>query len=120
MRARSGLLGPALLTVLSATGLIVPSKADSPLAYLDNHTNQYTQELIDLVNIPSISSLPGVIETSFLSMDRDTLRTKSARFTLINQIPCSEHHEDILSAARWLESRLKTAGLEVRLPCASP
>ena len=29
------------------------------LAFLEAHISQYTQELIDLVKIPSISSLPG-------------------------------------------------------------
>ncbi|DBA76494.1 TPA: hypothetical protein ACH3X2_008556 [Trebouxia sp. C0005] len=60
---------------------VLSSGANAPLDYLDKHTSQYTKELIDLVNIPSISSLP-------------------------------EHHTDILSAAKWLQGRLKTAGLE--------
>ncbi len=38
---------------------VLSSSANAPLDYLDKHTTQYTKELIDLVNIPSISSLPG-------------------------------------------------------------
>ena len=38
---------------------VLSSSANAPLDYLDKHTSQYTKELIDLVNIPSISSLPG-------------------------------------------------------------
>ncbi len=38
---------------------VLSSSADAPLDYLNKHTSQYTKELIDLVNIPSISSLPG-------------------------------------------------------------
>ena len=38
-------------------------------AFLDAHASQYTQELIDLVQIPSISSLPGMsIRMSMLNM----------------------------------------------------
>ena len=37
-----------------------PMFADADaLAFLEAHTSQYTQELIDLVKLPSISSLPG-------------------------------------------------------------
>ena len=32
--------------------------AEDPLGYLDKHASDYNTELIDLVNIPSISSLP--------------------------------------------------------------
>lgn len=38
---------------------VLSAGANAPLDYLDKHTSQYTKELIDLVNIPSISSLPG-------------------------------------------------------------
>ena len=48
----------ALLTVFSLLSAL-ECRANVSLTYLDQHTSQYTQELIDLVNIPSISSLPG-------------------------------------------------------------
>lgn len=81
MRAASASLGLAVLVAVCSLSCFLPSNADSALGYLDKHTSQYTQELIDLVNIPSISSLP-------------------------------EHRQDMLSAAEWLQSRLKTAGLK--------
>ena len=56
--------------------------SDDALSYLHKHVSDYNTELIDLVNIPSISSLP-------------------------------EHKEDMLSAATWLQMRLKQAGLQV-------
>lgn len=56
--------------------------SEDALHYLDKHVSDYNTELIDLVNIPSISSLP-------------------------------EHRDDMLSAATWLQMRLKQAGLEV-------
>ena len=59
MRAASASLGLAVLVAVCSLSCLLPSNADSALGYLDKHTSQYTQELIDLVNIPSISSLPG-------------------------------------------------------------
>ena len=55
--------------------------SEDALHYLDKHVSDYNTELIELVNIPSISSLP-------------------------------EHRDDMLSAATWLQMRLKQAGLE--------
>lgn len=47
----------ALVTLCAAIHLEF-ADADA-LDYLSGHASQYTQELIDLVKIPSISSLPG-------------------------------------------------------------
>lgn len=49
----------ALLVAIYSAACPLLAKADPALSHLDLHANQYTQELIDLVNIPSISSLPG-------------------------------------------------------------
>ena len=49
----------ALLVAVCAASYPLSGHADPALSHLDQHANQYTQELIDLVNIPSISSLPG-------------------------------------------------------------
>lgn len=71
----------AILVFMHLASCPLLGHADPALSHLDLHANQYTQELIDLVNIPSISSLP-------------------------------EHANDMLAAATWLETRLRTAGLE--------
>ncbi len=47
------------LVTICLSSNVLSSSANAPLDYLDKHTTQYTKELIDLVNIPSISSLPG-------------------------------------------------------------
>ncbi len=47
------------LVIICLCSNVLSSSANAPLDYLDKHTSQYTKELIDLVNIPSISSLPG-------------------------------------------------------------
>ena len=39
-------------------------QVDVALAHLEDHASQYTQELIDLVKIPAISSLPGTLTNS--------------------------------------------------------
>ena len=48
-----------LLVTICLCSHVLSSSANAPLDYLDKHTTQYAKELIDLVNIPSISSLPG-------------------------------------------------------------
>ena len=51
----------ALLVILAWISLSpVTGSSETALNYLDKHTSHYNQELIDLINIPSVSSLPGV------------------------------------------------------------
>lgn len=93
-----------------------PMVADAEaLAFLEAHTSQYTQELIDLVKIPSISSLPGTLRRM-----PATCKCASVSWLRCGRYDDSkpsfgyaEHKDDMLAAAQWLETRLKIAGLEV-------
>lgn len=58
MHATKLFVNAALVTFCAAIHLKF-ADADA-LDYLSGHASQYTQELIDLVRIPSISSLPGM------------------------------------------------------------
>jgi len=59
MRAAASPGAHLFLVTICLFSKLFSSSADAPLDYLDKHTSQYTKELIDLVNIPSISSVPG-------------------------------------------------------------
>lgn len=49
------------MVIVALRSAFQPMFADADaLAFLDAHASQYTQELIDLVKIPSVSSLPGM------------------------------------------------------------
>ena len=50
----------AVLVAICAGSQLLFANADAALTYLDQHASQHTQDLIDLVKIPSISSLPGM------------------------------------------------------------
>jgi len=59
MRAVASSGAHRFLVTICLFSRVFSSSADAPLDYLNKHTSQYTKELIELVNIPSISSLPG-------------------------------------------------------------
>lgn len=59
MRATKLYVNAALVTLCAAIHLKFADADADALDYLSGHASQYTQELIDLVKIPSISSLPG-------------------------------------------------------------
>ena len=61
MRTTKRVVAVATVVTFCFMPVLVVTQADPALSYLSEHTPQYTQELVDLVKIPSISSLPGMI-----------------------------------------------------------
>ena len=81
-----------LLVLWALGGEFCTYAAEDPLRYLEKHASDYNTELIDLVNIPSVSSLPEHQEDILSAATWLNMRLSQAGLEVCPPCTCSSWH----------------------------